>query len=176
MSRPFRFFASCLILLGCGVLRAATYVVPPDEVMIGRADVIVIARALHAHVESTPERGIETITVFAIEEVLKGDVADGFRVHSPGGVIEREDHRIESEIVPGAPAFLDGERFLLFLKKTPDGDYATADLGLGLFSFATDNLGTPLIPAYAGLVLIGLGFLARKSPAARKHAMHTAAL
>ncbi len=113
--------------------------------MIGRADVIVIARALHGHVESLPDRGIETITVFAIEEVLKGDVADGFRVHSPGGVIERDDHRIETEIVPGAPAFLDGERVLLFLKKTPDGDYATADLGLGLFSFATDNLGHRII-------------------------------
>jgi len=113
--------------------------------MIGRADVIVIARALHAHVESLPERGIETVTVFAVEEVLKGDPAGGLRVRSPGGVIEREDHRFETEIVAGAPSFVDGERVLLFLKKTPDGDYATADLGLGLFSFATDDLGHRVI-------------------------------
>jgi hypothetical protein len=105
VSRLSTFFASSLIVLGCAALHAATYVVPPDEVMIGRADVIVIARALHAHVESLPERGIETVTVFAVEEVLKGDPADGLRVRSPGGVIEREDHRFETEIVAGAPSF-----------------------------------------------------------------------
>jgi hypothetical protein len=48
-------------------------------------------------------------------------------------------------------------------------------LGVG-FSYATDNLGTALIPAYVGLLLIVLGFLAQRVPPARKHAMHFAAL
>jgi hypothetical protein len=144
--RLFRFLLSCLIALSCVGLRAATYVVPPDEAMIGRADVIVIARALHSHVQRS-DGGIETVTVFAVEDVLKGDatLADGLRVHSPGGMIEGKNHEIEAEIVAGAPSFVDGERILLFLKRTPDGDYATTDLGLGLFAFATDNLGHRVI-------------------------------
>jgi hypothetical protein len=146
VSRLFRFLLSCLIALSCVGLHAATYVVPPDEAMIGRADVIVIARALHSHAQRS-DGSIETVTVFAVEDVLKGDatLADGLRVHSPGGMIEGKAHEVEVEIVPGAPSFVDGVRVLLFLKKTPDGDYATADLGLGLFGFATDDLGHRVI-------------------------------
>jgi hypothetical protein len=114
--------------------------------MIGRADVIVIARALHSHAQRS-DSGIETVTVFAIEDVLKGDttLADGLRVRSPGGLIEGKNHEIEAEIIPGAPSFVDGEPVLLFLKSLPSGDYATADLGLGFFQFATDNLGHRVI-------------------------------
>ena len=114
--------------------------------MIGRADAIVIARALHSNTQRS-DRGIETVTVFAVEDVLKGDVAlaDGLRVHSPGGLLQGKAHEVEVEIIPGAPSFVDGVPVLLFLKKTPDGDYATADLGLGLFGFATDDLGHRVI-------------------------------
>lgn len=145
--RLLRFLSTWLIAFTCVGLRAATYVVPPDEAMIARADVIVIASALHSHVQRSAALGIETITVFAVEEVLKGGstVTDGLRVHSPGGLIEDKNHNMEVEIVPGAPSFDDGVRVLLFLKKTPDGDYATADLGLGFFGFAMDDLGHHVI-------------------------------
>jgi hypothetical protein len=137
---------SIFIGLNCAALHAATYVVPTDDTMIVRADAIVIARALHSHVQESAERGIETVTVFAIEEVLKGDIKpdDGMSVRSPGGMIEM-NHETIVKVVPGAPCFVDGDRVLLFVKKLGAGDYATTDLTLGSFGFATDDLGHRVI-------------------------------
>src|SRR5437764_12390007 len=71
--RLIRGLALCLIVLGCPYANAATYVVPPDEALIGRSDAIVIARGLHSDVQESTARGIETLTLFAVEEVLEGD-------------------------------------------------------------------------------------------------------
>jgi hypothetical protein len=146
MSRTARVFLFLAVVCSCEWLRAATYVVPSDEAMIERADVIVVARAMHSYVQRSPA-GIETVTAFAVEETLKGQLADAgsFRVHSPGGMLEGKNREVEVEIIPGAPAFEDGEKSLLFLKQLPGGDYATADLGLGLFGFFTDDLGHRVI-------------------------------
>jgi len=136
--RIFRILVCLVVALVCVSVRAATYVVPTDEAMIGRTDAIVIARALHSHVEESAERGIETVTEFAVEEVLKGpaSLGDGIRVRSAGGKIDTA-----VKIVPGAPRFVDGDRVLLFVKKTGPDIYATADFGLGLFGFGTDDGG-----------------------------------
>jgi hypothetical protein len=50
------------------------------------------------------QRGIETVTVFTVEETLKGDVPrwpDSPRV--PGGVTEPKDNVTRVKVVPGAP-------------------------------------------------------------------------
>ncbi|HYM62997.1 MAG TPA: hypothetical protein VEZ11_19070 [Thermoanaerobaculia bacterium] len=141
--RPHTRVLSFFIALACVGAHAVTYVVPPDEALIARTDAIVIARALHSHVEESAARGIETVTVLAVEEVLVGDasLAGGIRVRTSGGTIETKDGGKRAMVVPGAPRFADGERVLLFARRVGAGDYATTDLGLGLFGFATDELG-----------------------------------
>jgi len=123
-------------------LDATTYVVPKDETMVSKASAIVIGSALGSHTEELPGGELETITTFAVEEVLKGNRAliDGVRVHSPGGAM---GSRLEA--IPGAPRFRDGKRVLLFLTKVGQDDYATTDLGLGSFHFAFDSLGHAIV-------------------------------
>src|SRR5207253_6917024 len=86
-------------------LNATTYVVPKDETMVSKASAVVIASALDSHTEELAGGELETITTFAVEEVLKGDRAlmNGARVHSPGGAM---GSRLEA--IPGAPRFTDG--------------------------------------------------------------------
>ena len=132
-----------LLFLIYGSARAATYVVPPDDVLIGKAHSIVVARALHSRVEETKERGIETVTVFAVEERLKGDrsIESGFTVRVPGGVIEEAGKPVRAKVVYGAPQFVDGEPVLLFTSKGRGDDHYVTDFGLGFFGFATDDVG-----------------------------------
>ncbi len=130
-----------------GTLSAATYVVPTDEAMIGRADAIVIARALHSRVRESKTTGIETVYTFAVDETLKSDgaVASGFRVRVPGGTIAETGKPARLKIVHGAPRFKAAERVLLFLVRRGSGDYFVADLALGAFGFFTDAEGRMII-------------------------------
>ena len=136
-----------LVVLSCVGAHAATYVVPKDEFLIGQSDAIVIARALHSHVEESAQRGIETVTVFAVEEVLKGDpsLANGIRVRALGGMVETKKGQLKVKVVPGAPRFIDGDRVLLLVRKVGADDFATTDLGLGWFAFATDDVGNRVL-------------------------------
>lgn len=136
-----------LSLLICTSAGAATYVVPSDEVLIGKANAIVVARALHSRVEETKEGGIETVTVFAVEERLKGDrsIESGFSVRVPGGVIEEDGKPVRAKVVYGAPQFVEGERVLLFTSKGRGDDHYVTDFGLGFFGFATDDLGNRVV-------------------------------
>jgi hypothetical protein len=119
---------------------AASYVVPPDEILIRKAQGIVIARATTSWVEESAERGIETVTEFAVEDSLKGFVPLTFRIRIPGG---KFGERIK--MLPGAPRFVDGEDALLFINKRPGtDDYITTDFALGDFSFAYDDRGRHL--------------------------------
>ncbi|HEY2091114.1 MAG TPA: hypothetical protein VGJ81_04445 [Thermoanaerobaculia bacterium] len=137
---------------------AVTYVVPKDEILIERADAIVIATALHSEVLDSQERGIETVTVFSLEDTLKSDgaIAGDFDVRIPGGVIEQRGKRSRFKVIPGTPKFADGERLLLFLRRVGDNEYATTDLALGLFGFATDDLGRHVV-VRAETEIIGWG-------------------
>ncbi|HEV8432693.1 MAG TPA: hypothetical protein VGR95_04715 [Thermoanaerobaculia bacterium] len=120
---------------------AAIYVVPADDALIGKADAIVVARAIHSDVRESDRRGIETVTIFALEEVLKGDSIDsGFAVDVPGGTLARRGRTL-SKFIPGAARFVDGDRVLLFLNRIGDTEYAVTDLGLGFFGFAYDESG-----------------------------------
>jgi hypothetical protein len=135
--------AAAASLLCASSVFAVTYVVPKDEVLIGRSDAIVIATALHSDVRDAQGRGIETVTVFTADEVVKSDgKIDGqFNVRVPGGMLRENGKRTRLKVIPGAPQFADGDRLLLFLRKVGDNEYATTDFALGLFGFATDDTG-----------------------------------
>ena len=121
-----------LVLLGIALpLHATSYVVPPDRELVRRADAIVIGAALTSYTQRTPAGGIETVTVLSVHDVLKGIVRKGeLEIHEPGGV-----DRDRATLIPGAPRFIDGERVLLFLTRTPQHTWAVTDLALGRFGF-----------------------------------------
>src|SRR5438132_6628043 len=119
---------------------AASYIVPPDDALIGKAEAVVIARATSTWVEDTTERGIETVTEFTVEDTLKGVVAHTFRIRMPGGMFGKL-----FKIVPGTPHFEIGEQELLFVNRgVATDDYTTTDFGLGQFTFKYDDLGVRL--------------------------------
>jgi hypothetical protein len=133
---------------------AATYVVPSDDVMIGRSDAVVIARATSSYVPEDPDGGINTFTTFAVEEVLKGEASlmHGFEVREPGGVLVKEDGSVVAKIIADVPRFADGERVLLLLRAVDHGKYAVTELGLGFMKFTEDQTGHQLVtrPLTAG--------------------------
>ncbi len=133
-----RLGASLAVSVVCVSAHAASYVVPPDLQMVERSHAVVVARAINSYVEQSDQRGIETVTVLSVDDVLKGGVAlhTELKVRVPGGVIDGH-----YRIIFGAPRIADGERALLFLRKLPGGDYAVTDFGLGLFGFSTDDNG-----------------------------------
>jgi hypothetical protein len=133
--------SAIVLLFGTSVF-AATYVVPSDEALVRKTDAVVVARALTSYVEDTDAHGIETVTVLAIEDVLKGDLSTGaeVKVRVTGGVLRKK-----ARLVPGAPRFEDGERVVVFLNRLESGDYGVSDFGLGLFGFATDDTGRQVL-------------------------------
>ena len=122
-------------------LFAATYVVPPDRAMVHRADAIVIASPVSSYTTLDRERNdaIDTVTVFSVEEAIKGSIPDSLEVREPGGTY---GHR--STAIGGVPRFHEGERYLLFLM-TERGRWHVLDLALGKFNFATDSAGRKLL-------------------------------
>ena len=120
-------------------LSAATFVVPPDRRLIQNATAIAIASPLASRTELR-DNAIETVTTMSIQEVLKGSLeSDAIEVFEPGGVYEDR-----ATVIPGAPRFNDGGRYILFLTNA-DGRWHVLDLVLGKFRFATDVLGHDVV-------------------------------
>ncbi len=128
-----------LLLLASQAL-AVSYTVPPDRFEIERSTAIIVGRVLSSQVEKSPRFGIETVTDIALEEAIKGDFGSVVRVHEPGGAIANE-----ALVIPGVPAFTDGDRMLLFLFARSNGDYLVNDMALGSFRFAKDMAGQELL-------------------------------
>src|SRR5262245_22970663 len=119
----------------------ANFVVPRDPELIRRADAIVIGSARTSYPRLNDEGGIETVTPMAIEEVLKGKVADStINVVEPGGVLDGR-----AMTIAGVPRFIEGARMLLFLAKTGQERWAVTEIVLGKFSFAHDRYGEALL-------------------------------
>lgn len=127
---------ACIASPGFG----ASYIVPPDDVLVGKAQSIVLARATATWVEDSTERGIETVTELTVEDTLKGLIPHTFRIRIPGGSFGKF-----FKAVPGAPQFEVGAQELLFVNRRPGGlDYITTDFGLGHFTFRYDDSGLRL--------------------------------
>lgn len=119
---------------------AVTYVVPADRVEVERSKAIIIGRVLRSHVESSPQFGIETVTYVILEETIKGSVGNIIQIHEPGGILGDQ-----ASVIPGVPAFNEGDRVLLFLHQRASGEYSVTDLQLGAFHFAKDVVGRDLV-------------------------------
>lgn len=108
-----------LLLLAAPFARAATYLVPPDRELAARADAIVIATAIAA----VPNRATTTYTL-RVDEVLKGTAAGELELTELGGY---------GLMVPGAPKYEPGARYLVFTDFNSHGAPITWGMSLGQF-------------------------------------------
>ena len=127
----------CLFALAVPAF-AVTYLVPEDREMIQQADDVVVATALHSHAEISEAGGIVTIAELRIDQVLKGrhNTGDTLRLTTIGG-------RVADTItlIPGAPAYVDGRRYLVFTSTNGRGEPTTYQIGLGQFELKRDLRG-----------------------------------
>ena len=118
------------------VSEAATYLAISDGDLVRRSPIIVSARVVDEPRESRrPERADPRFDLANLEtlELLKGALPDRFRVRLPGG---------SAGWIPGAPAFQEGERVILFLAPAPSGpDYVLTELALSKFDEMEDDAG-----------------------------------
>jgi len=129
------FSLSLFLLLISAAANGASFVVPSDRDMIRRAHAIVIGNVLSSYSRATAEGGIETVTPFSIEEVIKGRVGDEtIDVVEPGGVLNGR-----ATVIAGIPRFQEGARLLLFLTKTGASRWSVTEIALGKFSFRMRN-------------------------------------
>lgn len=135
-----RFVLCALLAAFAPAVYPAAFIVPPDREMVRRADAIVVATAIRSFSQPFQQTGIETVTLFEVREGIKGFVPSPLEIHEPGGEL---DDRVS--IIPGVPRFADGERVLLFLRRTPNGNWAVAEIALGRFSFLEDRAGQRLL-------------------------------
>lgn len=113
---------------------AATFVVPDDRDLPRRADAIVVGTAIDSYPQWSADGGVETLTVFSIGEVIKGNVSPTINIVEPGGSIDGV-----SVVIAGVPHFAAGEKALLFLRKTGADRWAVADLAVGKFTAVADG-------------------------------------
>src|SRR5947199_598197 len=115
MKRAFVVASAVLFLFLAASASAATFVVPADREMVRQSDAIVVGSVLGSYCQRTATGGIETVTTFSVEEVVKGSPSSAeLEIHEPGGSIGDT-----ATLIPGVPRFMDGERDILFLLRTP---------------------------------------------------------
>jgi hypothetical protein len=126
-------FAALLCAVVATPLFAASYVVPPDDVFIGKSDSIVVARAITSYTVLEADGNIVTFTDFALGETVKGFAHPTIHLRLPGGMIDGQ-----VKMVSGTPVFTAGDDYLLFLRNLSDGGVGLTDFGLGAFAFGDD--------------------------------------
>jgi hypothetical protein len=134
-------FPLFILFLHAAATFGATFVVPPDRDLIRRADAIVLGSALSSYARATDVGGIETVTPFSVEEVIKGDgVATTLDVVEPGGYLDGR-----ATIIAGIPRFREGARLLLFLTKSGADRWSVTEIALGKFTFEHARNGEALL-------------------------------
>jgi hypothetical protein len=128
------------LLAAAPSLQAITYIVPNDRDLVKRAEAIVIATAAESHSELRDGGRLVTVATLRVERVLKGSVADSVQLVELGGAV---DGRIT--FIPGSPRYEDGQRYLVFLRTNPAGEWSTFGFGLGKFEFVSDLHGRELV-------------------------------
>lgn len=119
-------------------LAAATFIVPSDEHLVGKARAIAVGTVTDTHSRTTPEGGIETVSLVSVEEGIKGGIRAGevLEIVHFGGAIGST-----ALVVPGTPEYQPGTRVLVFLVKNRNERWTTLDLALGRFQLVEGNRG-----------------------------------
>ena len=138
--------ASCLmpialLLFFATSMRAATFLLAPDNATIRGASAVVVATAESSHTRWSSTGAIETVTTMRVEEGIEG-LSNGatFELVELGGVIGDVGLAI-----PGSPRFADGERVLLLLIRNDRGEWTAKDFVAGVFRFTRDARGRELL-------------------------------
>lgn len=124
-----------LFLCLTGAVTATTVVVPENpEELAGISDCVVFARA---EASRPTARGVLPFveTTFSVLKVTSGTLAAGEKIQVivPGGTIAGGEW-----IVPGAPSFVEGDRYLLYLTKGADNCWMPVALSYCLMREASD--------------------------------------
>jgi len=133
--RPLFRIALAVALLGSIPASAGVYLVPSDEEMIRRADVIVVGTITSIQPLLRGDGDIDTTATVTVDTVLKGPDLDGdtIEVRDAGGIIGDS-----AMFVSGWNGYTPGERVLVFIEHRDDGSNGTYGLALGKFNFVTD--------------------------------------
>jgi len=133
---------ACFLSSGFESAHAATIIAPPTYLDFAReADVVVLAEAVTSEGRST-QGLVFTETEFEIVDDLTASLENGesLTVRVPGGVTESRFW-----IVPGAPTFRAGDRYLLALRERDDGNWAPLMLSYGVFVESNTDDGSSLL-------------------------------
>ena len=129
----------CLLLAAgtffSGLLSATTVVPISDRDLLSRADVVVHGVVVSTDVSEDASGRVQTVTVIAPLEVLKGAVPGLLVLHELGG--ELPDGRFFKLF--GRPEYHPGHEVVVFALARREGDYQTAELLLGKFEVQKDD-------------------------------------
>ena len=132
-----RLLTAFVLVTATSSVLAVTYIVPTDRDLVRRSEAIVVATAVSSHSQCTVDRRIVTVITLAVEESFKGEIDSRSSIDlvEPGGFAGDR-----GTIIPGSPRYADGKRYMVFLRRTPDG-WATYGFGLGKFEWIDDAYG-----------------------------------
>jgi hypothetical protein len=145
---PFSLTAGVLLISLVFPLTALAefYVVPTDDALIASSRAIVIGTVTEIQSEFADNGDIVTNIDVDIERVLKGAprITGSLRLVEPGGVIGTQ-----VMLVSAAPQYWVGNRAMIFLTQTRDGQWRTHGASLGKFDFVDDARGRGLAVRWA---------------------------
>jgi hypothetical protein len=120
----------------------ATVLAPVDLAQIATDASAIVHGRVTAVVSGWREdrRGIETVVTIRAAEYLKGNLGPTIDIRVPGG--RMGPYR---SIMPGAPAFLEGEEVVVFLSAASDGVPHLTGFSQGVYRVLTDAGGRKLL-------------------------------
>ena len=128
--------AAYLMTGGFKALSAMTYVSVDFPTLVGQAHAIAVGRVVAVEPRwREGRRGIETALTFEVDQYLKGDLGRTVSLNVPGGQMGRY-----RSVMPGAPAFTEGEEVVLFLTADTTRAAHVLGLGQGVFRIMTDRV------------------------------------
>ena len=130
------------LVFATATANAATFLIPPDRVLVTASKAIIVATADESHGRWAPGGWIETVTEMHVGEAIKGPIAAGETIHVTelGGVVGEIGY-----VVAGSPRYAMGERVLLFLETNDRGEWVAKNMAVGKFDRAEDVRGRRLL-------------------------------